>query len=150
MERRRFRRRATRGSVRVSTHPSRRGGVIAGHRRPFDSPENLLRPSGAKREKRVLDPFPSSAFHGFRVGPPCGRAAPPVATIRRPVGAEKCTPQGLGNRHEAGLPGNRGGQTVTSTSPRRGRMICSLGREPVERYAKRSPVVVSFEPHRGD
>ena len=29
----------------------------------------------------------SSAFHGFRVGPQCGRAAPPVATFRRPVGA---------------------------------------------------------------
>ena len=28
------------------------------------------------------------AFHGLRVGPPCGPAAPPVATIRRPVGAE--------------------------------------------------------------
>jgi len=32
--------------------------------------------------------FPSSALHGFRVGPPCGRAAPPVATTRRPAGAD--------------------------------------------------------------
>jgi len=28
------------------------------------------------------------AFHGLRVGPQRGRAAPPVATIRRPVGAK--------------------------------------------------------------
>jgi hypothetical protein len=31
---------------------------------------------------------------------------------------------------------------VTSISPRRGRMICSLGREPVEGYAKRPPVLL--------
>jgi len=35
-----------------------------------------------------MDSFPS-AFHGFRVGPQRGRAAPPVATTRRPDGAEK-------------------------------------------------------------
>jgi hypothetical protein len=34
----------------------------------------------------MMDSSPSSDFHGFRVGP-CGRAAPPVATSRRPVGA---------------------------------------------------------------
>jgi hypothetical protein len=43
---------------------------------------------GEKGKKRAGDPFPSSAFHGFRVGPQRGRAAPPVATIRRPVGAK--------------------------------------------------------------
>jgi len=40
----------------------------------------------------MMDSFPSSAFHGFRVGPPCGRAAPPVATTRRPVGANGLKP----------------------------------------------------------
>ena len=45
-------------------------------------------PLGRKGEKRAGDPFPSSAFHGFRVGPQRGPAAPPVATIRRPVGAK--------------------------------------------------------------
>jgi hypothetical protein len=35
-----------------------------------------------------MDSFSSSAFHGLRVGPPCGRAAPPGATFRSPVGAE--------------------------------------------------------------
>ena len=45
-------------------------------------------PLGRKREKRAGDPFPSSAFHGFRVGPQRGRAAPPVATFHSPVGAE--------------------------------------------------------------
>jgi len=43
---------------------------------------------GEKGEKRAGDPFRSSAFHGFRVGPQRGPAAPPVATIRRPVGAK--------------------------------------------------------------
>ena len=47
----------------------------------------VLRPVGAKKEKRMMDCFPSSAFHGFRVGPQCGRAAPPVGTTRRPDGA---------------------------------------------------------------
>ena len=48
----------------------------------------VLRPVGAKKERRMMDSFPSSAFHGFRAGPPCGRAAPPVATPHRPVGAK--------------------------------------------------------------
>ena len=58
--------------------------------RPEHSQEfgpEVLRPAGAKKEKRMIDFFPSSAFHGFRVGP-YGRAAPPVATTRRPDGAD--------------------------------------------------------------
>jgi hypothetical protein len=57
-------------------------------------PEALC-PVGAKKEKRMMDLFPSSAFHGFRVGPPCGRTAPPVATPRRPAGAVTSRPFGL-------------------------------------------------------
>jgi hypothetical protein len=45
-------------------------------------------PRRGEKGKKNPDPFSSSAFHGFRIGPPCGRAAPPAATIRRPVGAE--------------------------------------------------------------
>jgi hypothetical protein len=58
--------------------------------RPEHSQEfgpEALRPAGAKKEKRMMDSFPSSSFHGFRVGP-YGRAAPPAATPRRPVGAK--------------------------------------------------------------
>jgi len=77
----------TRGNVRVSTHPPRGGGGSTGHRHPFVGPRISFAPPGRKRGKNP-DPFSSSAFHGFRVGPPCGRAAPPAATIRRPVGAE--------------------------------------------------------------
>ena len=57
--------------------------------RPEHSQEfgpEVLRPVGAKKEERMMDFFSSSAFHGFRVGP-YGPAAPPVATVRRPVGA---------------------------------------------------------------
>jgi hypothetical protein len=46
---------------------------------------------GEKGEKNP-DPFSSSPFHGFRVGPQRGPAAPPVATIRRPVGAKHNLP----------------------------------------------------------
>jgi hypothetical protein len=35
-----------------------------------------------------MNSFLSFAFHGLRVGPQCGLAAPPVATFRRPVGAK--------------------------------------------------------------
>jgi hypothetical protein len=44
--------------------------------------------SPAGQGSRDFIPAYSSAFHGLRVGPPCGRAAPPVATPRRPVGAK--------------------------------------------------------------
>jgi len=69
----------------VSIHPPRRGGGIAGHRRPFVGPRISFAPPGRKRGKKTPTPFPSSAFHGFRVGPVCGRAAPPAARTRRPV-----------------------------------------------------------------
>jgi hypothetical protein len=42
---------ATRGSVRVSTHPPRRGGGIAAHRRPFVGPRISFAPPGRKRNK---------------------------------------------------------------------------------------------------
>ena len=65
-------------------------GSFGQHHRygPFFAPKISFASPGRKREKRTPTPFPSSAFHGFRVGPPCGRAAPPVATFRRPSGAE--------------------------------------------------------------
>ena len=40
------------------------------------------------KKKRIGNPLPS---HGFRVGPLCGRAAPPAATIPGPAGAEDGT-----------------------------------------------------------
>jgi hypothetical protein len=54
----------------------------------FSSAPKSPSPRRGEKGKKNPDPFSSSAFHGFRVGPPCGRAAPPAATIRRPVGAE--------------------------------------------------------------
>jgi hypothetical protein len=59
-----------------------------GRGRAFGAPEKLRRPAGAKKEKRRKDSSLSSAFHGLRVGPQGGRAAPPAATFRSPVGAE--------------------------------------------------------------
>jgi hypothetical protein len=35
-----------------------------------------------------MDPFPSSVFHGFRVGPPCGCAARARGYTPPPLGAE--------------------------------------------------------------
>jgi len=60
-------------------------------------------PPGRKREKRMMDSFPSSDFHGLRDGP-YGRAAPPVATSRRPRGATdrlSGAPPGLGGTRRA-------------------------------------------------
>jgi hypothetical protein len=45
-------------------------------------------PPGRKEKKHNML-YMCSAFHGFRDGPPCGRAAPPAATPRDPVGAER-------------------------------------------------------------
>jgi hypothetical protein len=46
-------------------------------------------PSPRRGEKRERNLFSAnSAFHGFRVGSPRDRAAPPAATTRRPVGAK--------------------------------------------------------------
>ena len=44
-------------------------------------------PPGRKEDKEETI-FLRSAFHGLRVGPQSGRAAPPAATRRGPVGAE--------------------------------------------------------------
>jgi hypothetical protein len=54
----------------------------------FRRSKNLLRPAGAKKEKKKMNSFLSFAFHGFRVGSLRDRAAPPVATFHSPVGAE--------------------------------------------------------------
>ena len=50
------------------------------------APKTSFAPPGRKRIKG-MDFFSSSAFHGLRVGPLRGPAAPPAATPRRPVGA---------------------------------------------------------------
>ena len=51
----------------------------------FELPFSPRRGEKGKKDDGLFSP---PAFHGFRVGPPCGRAAPPTATFRRPVGAE--------------------------------------------------------------
>jgi len=52
---------------------------------------------------------------------------------------------------KSGIPGNRESRTAAPPSPRRGRLICSLGREPVERRGTQpSRFSRLFEPQRGD
>ena len=69
-------------------------------------PRTSFAPPGRKREKRNLDFFSSSAFHGLRVGRLRRRAAPPAATARRPVGARDGTAPLMKNTevHRPALP----------------------------------------------
>ena len=90
--------------------------------RPEHSQEfgtEVLRPVGAGKGKKDDGLFSSSAFHGFRVGSPRDRAAPPVATFRRPVGAVTSHPVGLKEEKSGMLsPRAAAGKTLTRLSRR--------------------------------
>jgi hypothetical protein len=97
---------ATRGKDELSTHPPREGRRNCRHARRIGAtslvratPSPRRRPAPPRRvcdvagwgeRKNEEEPLHSrSAFHGFRVGPQGGRAAPPAATFHGPVGGRK-------------------------------------------------------------
>ena len=101
------------------------------------APKISIAPLGRKRNKGERTLFSHPLSTGFASGRRAAAPLHPWLQSAAPLGRKRRTARRILDK-ELRIT-NADVMTATPSSPHRGRLICSLGREPVERYAKRPP-----------